>query len=193
MNEIDVLLLTETKLDNTIHPSLYELQNFHQPFLNNRTRHGGGTATYVRSNISASRVPDLELDGEEWTWTLIKINSSTILTCSVYLPPNLTTDRLTYFTDRLADSITEAQRYSPTALLILGDLNTGNIFLESQYTKHSGITNFDFRLKDTIESLSMTQLIREPTRITDNTSNLRDLAITSNTDIIKSCGILSPF
>ena len=58
-NNIDILMLTETKLDKNVHPGLYELPNLHPPFLNNRTRHGGGTATYVRTNISASRVTDL--------------------------------------------------------------------------------------------------------------------------------------
>ena len=72
-------------------------------------------------------------------------------------------------------------------------MNAGNIFLGNQYTMHSGITNFDIRLRDTIETLNMTQLIQEPTRINGNTANLRDLAITSNTDIIQEYGTLSPF
>ena len=192
-NNIDILMLTETKLDSTVHPSLYELPYFHPPFLNNRNRHGGGTATYIRSNMSASRISDLELEGEEWTWTMIKINGLIIITCCLYLPPNLTTDRLTDFTARLADSVTAAQMFSPTSILVLGDLNAGNIFLENQYTAHSGITNFDIKLKDTIDTLSMTQLISEPTRISENTANLRDLVITSNTHIIKQHGTLSPF
>ena len=186
-------MLTETKLDNTVHPMLYELPNFHPPFLNNRTRHGGGTATYIRANISARRMPHLELEGEEWTWTSFKLNGSTILTCCLYLPPNLTADRLSDFLDRLTDSVTAAQSYPPTSMLVLGDMNAGNIFLGNQYTMHSGITNFDIRLRDTIETLNMTQLIQEPTRINGNTANLRDLAITSNTDIIQEYGTLSPF
>ena len=193
LNNIDILMLTETKLDKNVHPSLYELPNFHPPFLNNRTRHGGGTATYIRTNISANRVTDLELDGEEWTWAIIKLNDSTILTCCLYLPPNLNADRLSDFLDRFTDSVTAAQSFSPTSILVLGDMNAGNIFLENQHTMHSGITSFDIKLKDTIETLNMTQLIREPTRINNNTANLRDLAITNNVHMIKEHGTLSAF
>ena len=192
-NDIDILMLTETKLNDTVHPSLYELPHFQTPFLNNRTRHGGGTATYVRQNISATRVTDLELDGEEWTWTMIKISNVKILTCCLYLPPNLSTDRLNDFTDRLSDSISAAQCFSPTSIMILGDFNSGNVYLDSKYSVNSGTTLFDMRLKDCLETLNMTQLIDQPTRVTKYVANLRDLVVTNNTQLISDFGILPPF
>ena len=72
-------------------------------------------------------------------------------------------------------------------------MNAGNIFLESQHTMHSGITTFDIKLKDTIETLNLTQLIREPTRINQSTANLRDLVITNNLHIVKEHETLSAF
>ena len=193
MNNIDILLLTETKLDHTIHPSLYSLPSFHPPYLNNRNRHGGGTATYIRSTISANRLTDLELDGEEWTWTMLKINNTKVITCSLYLPPNLSAERLDVFLDKLTDSITTAQRFSPTSILIMGDFNSGNIYLDRQHTMHSGITSFDIKLKDTIETLDLTQVINQPTRETEHIANLRDLVITNSTELITDCGTLPPF
>ena len=192
-NDIDILMLSETKLDNTVHPSLYELPHFQAPLLNNRNRYGGGTATYIKQNISATRMSDLEIDGEEWIWTMIKINRTKILACCLYLPPNLSTDRLKDFTDRLSDSISAAQCYSPTAIIMLGDFNAGNIFLNTKYTSNSGITLFDTRLKDTFDTLSMTQLIDQPTRETSHVANLRDLVVTNNTNLISDYGILPPF
>ena len=41
--------------------------------------------------------------------------------------------------------------------------------------------------------LDLTQLITQPTRITDNTNNLRDLIFTNNIDIITDSGTLSSF
>ena len=93
-------------------------------------------------------------------------------TYCLYLPPNLTADRLSDFLDRFTDSVTAAQSFSLTSILVLGDMNAGNIFLESQHTMHSNITTFDIKLKDTIETLNLTQLIREPTRINQSTANL---------------------
>ena len=50
-NNTDLLMVSETKLDESVHPSLYELQGFHTRFLNNRNRDGGGTAIHARENI----------------------------------------------------------------------------------------------------------------------------------------------
>ena len=79
---------------------------------------------------------------------MIKISNVKILTCCLYLPPNLSTDRLNDFTDRLSDSISAAQCLSPTSIMILGDFNSGNIYLDSKYSVNSGTTLFDMRLKD---------------------------------------------
>ena len=189
---VDILTLSETKLDETVHPSLFNLSNFHAPFTKHRSRHGGGVAIYTRDHISTSRLHELECDEEEWIWTKTKTNSEIILTCSLYLPPNLTHDRLDSFLNNLTNSITLAQSLSPTAIIILGDFNAGNIYLPG-HEPNSGVTPFDIKLQETIETLTLTQLISTPTRQTDTTSNLRDLVITNNSHIISESGVLPPF
>jgi len=192
-HKIEIILLSETKLDETVHPSLFELPNFHPPFLNNRNRHGGGTAVYVHSKLSASKIQTFDDKGEEWTWAKIKVNDTVIITCSLYLPPNQSADRLNDFIDNFTESYTIAQSLAPSCILIFGDFNTGNIFLDNTSITHSGITAFDRKLKDTLDTLELRQLITQPTRIANNLSNLRDLAITSDTAIISDSGTLSPF
>ena len=190
--KVDILALSETKLDETIHDSLFNLPNFHPPFTKHRSRHGGGVAIYTRNDISAHRLTELECPSEEWISTKTKINGETILTCALYLPPNLTHDRLENFIDNLIESITLAQRFSDATIVVLGDFNTGNIYLPSN-VPHSGVTSFDTRLKDSLETLNLTQLISTPTRQTDTSSNLRDLVITNNPQMIIESGVLPPF
>ena len=60
-------------------------------------------------------------------------------------------------------------------------------------SQSSGTTSFDFLLKDTAESLGLDQLIREPTRISTNSANLRDLIFTDNSQSVQSSGTLSSF
>ena len=192
VNKISILALTETKLDDSVHPSLYHIKDFHSPLTKHRDRHGGGTAIYIHSSLTFSRVPSLELPEEEWVWVKIKVKSSSFVLCSTYLPPHLTAQRQQEFIDRLTDSITLAQIHSPNVLLT-GDLNVGNVFLPSFAYRHSGITSFDHRLKDTTEALDLTQLITQPTRIEHATHNLRDLFFSSNTDLIINSGVLSSF
>ena len=78
-NNIDVLLVSETKLDDSIHPSLYELPDFHTPYLNNRNRDGGGTAIYTRTNLAVKRLKNLELEGEDWVWAKVSVNGKSII------------------------------------------------------------------------------------------------------------------
>ena len=191
-NNVDILALSETKLDETVHDSLFKMPNFHSPFTKHRSRQGGGVAIYTRNHISTCRLPELDCPEEEWIWTKTKINDEIILTCALYLPPNLTNDRLEQFISNLTDSVTSAQRIPNATIVVLGDFNTGNIYLTSDEL-HSGITPFDRRLNDTFEILNLTQLIRTPTRISDTSSNLRDLVITNNVHMTTETGILPSF
>ena len=155
LNHIDILALTETKLDNNVHPSLFHLQGFSPPLLNHRNRHGGGTAIYAKTSLSVTRLHTLELAGEEWIWACIRIRDLTLLVCCVYLPPNLSALRHQQFIDHLTESAAMANAYSPTSLIILGDMNAGNIFLSQPTQRHSGITTFDVMLKDAIDTLDL--------------------------------------
>ena len=191
-HSIDILALSETKLDDTVHHSLFNLPNFHAPHTKHRTRHGGGVALYTRNHMTTSRLHELESPEEEWIWTKTKVNNEIILTCGLYLPPNLTQDRLDRFIDNFTNSVTAAQRFPDATIIILGDFNIGNIYLPSNVT-HSGTTAFDVKLNDTFESLGLTQLILTPTRNANTLSNLRDLLVTNNPQMIEKSGILPPF
>ena len=192
-HSVDILALTETKLDESIHQSLYKIDNYHPPFTRHRNRHGGGVAIYTRTNLPTMRLDGLETDGEEWIWTKTKVDNNVILTCCLYLPPNLTSDRLDHFINRFTDSVSLAQAYSPATIIITGDFNAGNAFLQDQTINHSGITHFDIKLRDALYTLNLSQIISTPTRQTQLTANLRDLMITNNPLIIADSGTLSSF
>jgi len=46
-NDVKILALSETKLDDTIADSLYKIKGFHAPLTRHRNRHGGGVAIYM--------------------------------------------------------------------------------------------------------------------------------------------------
>ena len=48
------------------------------------------------------------------------------------MPPNTTVVQQDTCIDSLTDSVTSAQAQSPTAIVILGDFNTANIFLDKE-------------------------------------------------------------
>ena len=195
-NNIHILALTETKLDDNIHPSLYRLDNFHNPITHHRNRHGGGTAIYAHKSLPITQMQPPELNPcEDWVWCKITIAKISLLISCIYLPPNLDANRLEQFTENLLESINLTNTYSATVKIILGDFNAGNNYLNhaSRSQGNSGITSFDLKLSDTAETLDLVQVIKEPTRITDGCANLRDLIFVSNSELLNDSGTLSSF
>ena len=94
---------------------------------------------------------------------------------------------------RLKESVLKAQSSSASCIAILGDLNSGNIFLRDSRVSHSGISSFDRLLFDTYKEVGMHQIIHEPTRISLGCSNLRDQIVLSDGQRIMNSGTLSPF
>ena len=152
-------------------------------------------AIYVRNNIAAKRLPNLESDGLEWIWCLIKIKNITLVICSLYIPPNLTAPEHSTFLEKLNESLSMAQLYSPDSIIILGDLNAGNTFLDQKILNHSPITPYEISLHDELFALNLKQLIYEPTRYTasNGVANLRDLLIFSNDSMVNTSGVLPCF
>ena len=50
-NKIDILLLSETKLDNTFPLSKFISEEFTPPYRLDRTEHGGGPMLFIREDI----------------------------------------------------------------------------------------------------------------------------------------------
>lgn len=191
-NKIQILALTETKLDSTIHESQFKLKHFQQPFVRHRNRRGGGVAIYFHTSLAASRLPDLEIGNEEWIWAKVKFSTMTIILCCVYIPPDLRAERLQEFLDHFHESISMAQIYNPASIIVTGDFNAGNTYLSSNFN-HSPVSAFERQLEITAESLGLSQLITEPTRHQDATQNLRDLCFVSNPEIVTASGVLPSF
>ena len=53
---IDILMISETKLDDTFPHALYHLKDFSNPYRLDRNSHGGGTLVSARHDISSDVV-----------------------------------------------------------------------------------------------------------------------------------------
>ena len=193
VSHIDVLALSELKIDSTVHPNLYAIENFHPPIVKCRSRKGGGTGLYVRNCLPFSRITDYENEEFEAVWVKIKMKNACVIICSNYLPPHSPAEKLTRFLDYITDCIMRAQAHLPTAIIITGDHNAGNCWLPADSPHHSPITSFERKLKSTTEALSLSQLINTATRIQGDVNNIRDLILTDRPDLVVEAGILPPF
>ena len=193
VNHVDVLALSELKIDSTVHPSLYTIANFHTPVVKYRSRKGGGTGLYVRNCLPFSRLNDYENEEFEAVWVKIKMNSACVIICSNYLPPHSPAEKQIRFLDYITDCVMRAQEHLPTAVVITGDHNAGNCWLPADSPHHSPITSFERKLRSTSEALSLSQLIKTATRIQGGVYNIRDLIFTDRPDLVVEAGILPPF
>ena len=192
-NGIDILALSEFKIDSTVHPSLYSLTNFHPPIVKPRTRRGGGTGIYVSKSLPFSRMTNLENDDIEAIWVKVKVRDKLLIICSTYLPPQTPADSQSRFLDQLTDSVTQAHAHSPELLIVMGDLNGGNCWLPPDAPRHTPVNAFEIKLHSTSETLGLVQLIKTATRIQGGTHNIRDLIFIDSPDTVRDYGILSSF
>ena len=62
-NKIDILLISETKLDDTFPLNKFILEGFTPPYRLDRTMHGGGLMLFVREDIPSKLLPNINPSG----------------------------------------------------------------------------------------------------------------------------------
>ena len=65
---VDVLCLSESKLDDTIPDNLIQLAGYHEPIRHDRNRRGGGTVVYIASHLPFKQINNLQSDHFEHLW-----------------------------------------------------------------------------------------------------------------------------
>ena len=56
LDDIDIFMVTETKLDDSFPASQFNVKGFSTPFRPDRNKNGGGIILYIRSYIVASKL-----------------------------------------------------------------------------------------------------------------------------------------
>ena len=118
LNDFDILVVTETHLDNQINDSDITLDSFPNIIhRKDRSNSGGGLLINSKNDISI-RKPELENNLDETIWVEIRSKGQSVLLCNTYRSPCTDIDywtRLTYAI-KLALQVNEN-------IIITGDLN----------------------------------------------------------------------
>ena len=86
---IDILVLTETKLDSSFPNSQFAIDGFSVPFRFDRNRFGGGVLIYVWDDIPSKQVTKHKLPGDiEVVFVEINLRKTKWLIFGTYRPPN---------------------------------------------------------------------------------------------------------
>ena len=82
LDDIDIFMVTETKLDNSFPASQFNVEGFITPFRLNRNKNGGGIILYIRSYIIASKLTNFTFSNDiEAFFVQINLKSNKWLIC----------------------------------------------------------------------------------------------------------------
>ena len=115
--EIDILTITETKLDDSFPASQFFIQDFCTPFRLDRNKNGGGILLYIRSNTKLNKY--IMKNQVEAFFVEIRIRNSIWLLCCSYNPSKLQTASYIQETSNGIDAY--CKKYQN--ILIMGDFN----------------------------------------------------------------------
>ena len=175
-NEIDVLAINESRMDNSIAPEMVTVHGYNW-VSKDRNRFGGGVGFYVRNTINFCLRHDLNVDDIEiLTIEIIKNRVKPFLITTWYRPPSDTIN-IPYKFENCLKLIDKEDKES----IILGDINCDLL--------DNNPTSLISELKFITNLYQYEQLIKEPTRITKDTSTLIDHFYTTNSNLITSSGV----
>ena len=178
---VSILAINETKLDATIKDGEVHLPGYDvvRKDRESNGRNGGGVCIYVRSNINFQLRADLSPNNLEClTVEISKPRSKPFLVSTWYRPLQSSPDLFSTF-ERIIDKI-DAENLE---LYLMGDLNC-NLLSEV-------VSNNSSHLLNSIDIYGLTQLITEPTRVTQYSSTLIDLCLTNSPDKISKSGVIN--
>ena len=182
-NMIDILTLSETWLDESIQDFEISLPGF---VCVRKDRIGakkgyGGVAIFVRVGLPFRVRYDIDVGQSECLWIeLTRAKCKPTIICSAYRAPDKN------FDDFLSDlqSCMPALDLEKSDLVFLGDLNV-NMLSNSKAgsSEKQKLLNF-------MHTMDLTQLIKEPTRVTDTARSLIDVIFVYNEHRVVDSGII---
>ena len=171
-NILDILFLSETKIDDSFTDALFSVDNYHL-WRADRTDRGGGVAAYLRTDIAGDRQKDYECKHIESISVEVNLQSSKILICGAYKPPSMTDDMFENDCSLTLDKI--SSKYDN--YILLGDLNFDMLCEQ----KCSSLMNM-------CDIFDLKNLIKKPTCYTSNSNpSLVDVILT-NSDTVSKIG-----
>lgn len=177
---IDIISLSETHLSDSEEAQV-QLDGY--TFINRprKTGKGGGVGVYISSSVPFHRRLDLERDGIECIWIEILFpKSKGILIGFIYRPPSSSKHLCADFENKL-ESMLSAVSSENKECILTGDINCN--YLVSSDNKE---------LKAMLLSFGLKQLIKDPTRVTQDSKTLIDVIYTNRPQNVYSVKVIPP-
>ena len=160
-NNIDILVISETKLDSSFPPSQFHIEGYMPPIRADRDRHGGGLLLYIKEGVPAREVSLEQSTAKEIEAKAIEINLHKIkwLLIGIYRPPSLSkTFLLEEMCKNLENFCTKYENFT-----IIGDFN---------------LSKDDKSLYQFVRELSLENVVKVPTCFKSDNPTCIELVLT---------------
>ena len=172
-----IVCLVETWLEGDIQDTELTIPNYTIIRLD-RNRHGGGVAMFIHDSLSHNVLVSGPSDLELLIVSIVLPNLRKLCLGVFYRPPS---SPLSVF-DTLSDTLSSLDHTSFTNFILLGDYNVNFLQPSSPFYVH---------LCNIMHSLSLTQVVTEPTHIGPNgQSSLIDLVFMSSPQVLTECSVI---
>ena len=167
-SKIDIACLSETWLSETVSNDEINITGYNCVRKDRIGKSGGGVAIFIKQHIPFKQRHDIITnDSLEMVWIELlrkQKTKNTLISCT-YRPPNADVDYMNNITDTIEKAASENKD-----MVLMGDLNINYKIDEDLYKNHI------FLLEQLFD---MTQLIKDPTRVTSTSSSLIDIILTT--------------
>ena len=154
-------------------------------FRKDRKKGAGGVALYVRDDLLASRLVDLDIVGLESLWIQVRVNIKQFVFGVCYRPPNQSAEEIDFVINGLYTSFELINNKYKGTVILQGDFNDRCIEWNSNHES----SEVGLKFYDMINSLGLCQLVNEPTR----GRYMLDLIITNGINAVSKVKICDPF
>lgn len=141
---VDVLMVSETKLDDTFTTAQFHIEGFQEPIRLDRNKNGGGIMIFIRDGLDSKEIKSHKLKNAEGTFIKLVIRNTKWLIMAGYNPDKKKIGHFLNIVGRELDKL--VPQYDN--LLLLGDFN-------SEISEEE--------MKNFCEAYDLTNLITEPT------------------------------
>lgn len=183
--QCDIMCLTETHLDSSIHNSTILEANDKIIHRNDRNIHGGGVIIALQTEIVHERVfVDLPCI-LEYVAVVFESNKCNVLLICIYNPPvKHCADELQLLLDHFMG------KYPKYILMLTGDFNMPDInWSLHSVKKESQSKGIHTNFLNVIQEFNLSQLINEPTHIR---GNILDLVLCTHPSFINNTNVVEP-
>ena len=175
---LDVIGVSETFIKTHTVKNLCKISGFKFLRKDRSTKHGGGVGIFVKDCFEPKivKLPQ-DLTQPEMLFLELTIKNVKVVVGVIYKPPKIPYGVMATIQESLAYITTKFEH-----VIITGDFNINFLAPESYPTV--------FFQMNICEPFGLTQIIKDPTRVTSTTSTLIDLMLVTNLENVKKSGVV---